>query len=99
MQKELYREYELLVMEFKKLEAYREDLRTKILESMVNENAKDVTTDFGKFTVGKRIVWEYTPKVKALEDRVKLARLNEQKRGIAHAEERSYLLYTTNKIS
>lgn len=98
MQKELYKEYALLESEYKRLESKREDLRVRILADMLQSDASKVDTDFGSFTVAKRIRFEYSDAVKKLEEKVKITKGREEKKGVAVRKESKYLLYNDKKI-
>ena len=94
----LLSEYVKLESEFKALEMMKTGLRGKILEAF-EKNDLDKVEDptLGSFTVGKKKSWTYSPAVKTLEERLKIAKNKEQEKGIAEATESSYLVYNRPK--
>lgn len=95
---ELYREYALLDLELKRLELRRKDLRDQILSFLVTHSKTKDETDFGTFSLARRINYEYTTKVKELENKVKLRKDYEVKRGLAEGVAVEYLIYNEKKI-
>lgn len=86
-------QYIKLEIEYKELEARKQALRLEILNEMNKEKMQKVDTDFGSFTVCTKKSWKYTPAVSALEEKLKIARIKEQDRGVAKAVESEYLLF------
>lgn len=99
MQKDLYTAYEAFEIEFRKMEEKRQNLRAQILADMQKDGNQTVKTGLGTFTVGKKISWSYSPKVEKMEEKLKIAQLNERKRGTAQSSVKEYLLYTDGKTS
>jgi hypothetical protein len=91
-------EYVKLESEFKALEMMKTDLRGKILEAF-EKNKIDKMEDptLGTFSVAHKTTWTYSPAVKTLEDKVKIAKVKEQEKGVAKAVESNYLLYNKPK--
>lgn len=93
MQKELLGSYAILREKMKLLEREEGELRIKILENLKENNLEKVDSGFGSFTIAKRLSWKYSEKVKALEEKIKISKDKEQKKGIAESSETEYLLF------
>lgn len=93
----LYRQYAALMEQMKLLEDEKETLKTEIISQLGKEGTDKVETDWGKFTIAGRKSWKYSDKVLALSERVKLAKIREEEKGIATSTETKYLVYTLNK--
>ncbi len=97
MQNKLYKEYVELNAKFAELEKQKEVLREAILLDLEKNKIEKIETDFGSFTVCKKTSWKYTEKISKIEDRLKIARIQEQNKGIATSTTSNYLLYKENK--
>ena len=93
----LYKEYQKLETQYKILVDLRETMREKIVLEMTKEGTDKAETDYGRFTVGTRSSWEYTDAVKKLEERVKIAKIKEQQKGVATQSMTNYLVYSEVK--
>lgn len=93
----LYRQYAALMEQMKLLEEEKETLKASIISELVKEGTDKVETDWGKFTIAGRTSWKYSDKVTALSERLKLAKIREEEKGIATSTETKYLVYTLNK--
>lgn len=98
MEQDIYKEYALLALKLEELEEKKENMRRRILEDLIMRAEDKHNTSFGTFTVANKIVWTYSPKVEKLEERLKLSRITEQKKGIAKYTEKPYLMYAPKKI-
>lgn len=94
MDNALLQQLEKVESAYKAIELERTELRTKIVDMLKKESVEKAVTDFGTFTVGKRTVWAYTQAVKTLEEKVKLAKVKEQQKGLATEGTTEYLVYT-----
>ncbi len=97
MQKELLSEYVVLEAKFKALEDEKRALREKILVNLKENDLTKVDSEYGSFTVCTKTSWKYSEKVKTLEEKVKIAKDKEQKKGIAESSTSEYLLFKENK--
>ncbi len=97
MKKELLSEYVKIQQKIDELDAVKTALREKILKDLAKTPEKKEVTDWGTFTVVPLTKWEYTPAVKALEDKVKIAKDKEQKKGLAKAVVSESLRFTVKK--
>lgn len=80
MEYKLYVQYAEVIKSIETLESFRDTLKIKILETMENDRVK---SDFGIFTRYPRSTWQYSDKVDALTEKVKLQQYKEQKNGTA----------------
>lgn len=94
-----------LLAEYQALRKKREDL--ELQESVLKEQIviafhknKQVKSEgeYGTFTLASRTSYKYTEKVKALEEKVKLAKVKEEQKGIALPSVTEYLVYTAPKV-
>lgn len=92
MQETLSRYYDLEIT-FRRLEIEKQLLRDKIVTDLKKNKLDKVESDFGSFTVCEKKNWKYSGKVKSMEDKVKIAKDKEQKKGIAKVSITEYLLF------
>lgn len=92
--KALLKDYSKLEDKYKKMGEEREELRGTIVAELGKEGIDKTETTFGIFTIGKRLTYKYSEKVEALQDKVKLAKVREEEKGIAKASETRYLVFT-----
>lgn len=93
----LLKEYAELDAKCRVLEDAKDILRSKILEGLMGQSMDHVKSEHGSFTVCVKRSWTYSPSVKKLEEKVKIAKDTEQKKGIATPVVNNYLLYKNNK--
>jgi hypothetical protein len=94
----LLSEYVEVEARFKALEDVKQDLRGKILEAFKKEKIdKMEDPTLGTFSIAHKTTWTYSPAVKTLEGKVKIAKIKEQEKGIAKSSESNYLLYNKPK--
>jgi aspartate/tyrosine/aromatic aminotransferase len=94
MKTALFKKYQELDEEYKKLEERRKEVREAIVEELQKEGISTLDSDHGKFTIATRTSYSYSDKVKALEEKVKIAKVREQQKGIAQTSETQYLVFT-----
>jgi hypothetical protein len=90
----LLKKLQLTEAAYKQIEAERTDLRAQVIDMMKKDKVEKSVTEYGTFTVGRRTVWTYTDVVKTLEEKVKLAKVKEQQKGLATEGATEYLVYT-----
>ena len=93
MNNKILEAYQDLELEYRAMTIKRDTMRTLIVEEMQKAKIDKAETDFGKFTVGARSTWEYTDKVKKLQEKVKIAQVKEQQKGTAKMNVTHYLVY------
>ena len=98
MKKQLFIQYSALAEQLKTLEKVKDDLRSQIIADMAGDAIEKAETEYGIFTVASRAVFKYTEAVKKLEEKVKLAKIKEEQKGIAERSETKYLVYSKIKI-
>src|SRR3990167_4511656 len=94
MQKTLFAEFLKVEASYKDICAKRDAVRAEIVEEMQKSKVEKAETEYGIFTIAKRAVWAYTEAVRKLEQRVKLAKVREEKKGLATRTETEYLRFT-----
>lgn len=92
-----YKKYAEVLLEIKALEAQRETLKEEVLEALRKEPDGRKETGFGKFTLSGKKVWTYSDKIKAMNEKLKIAQEKEQKKGIAKATITEYVTFTSPK--
>lgn len=97
MNKKLFQDYAKLQMHLAKLEAEKTLLKSEILEEMAKSKVDKAETDYGIFTHAIRTSFQYTEAVKKLEEKVKIAKVKEEQKGLAKQKETDYLVYTPIK--
>lgn len=79
---------------FKALEQEKQELRAVILDDLRQNNLDKIESEvFGSFTVAHKTSWKYSPAIVKLEEKVKIAKDKEQKKGVAKPVVTDYLLY------
>ena len=96
MEKELLKRYATIKDKMRQLQDEELFLKEQILSDLKKNKLAKVESNFGNFTICTRYNWEYTDKVTTLEEKIKLAKLKEQEKGIAKATETNYLLFKPN---
>lgn len=94
----LYEEYALLKSKMTELEVKEAELRTKILEEMVEKGEEKIETAMGSFKKATLKKWTYTPKVAELEEEFKAQKAKEQSTGDATFVEQPSLRFTPVKL-
>lgn len=97
MTQNLYRDLAMLQGQRKELEAKEAQLKVLIIEGMEAAEETSVTTEYGKATISFKTTYEYSDKVKAMAEKVKVAQVKEQQKGIATPKQTKYLTFTTPK--
>lgn len=98
MNTDIFKQYAETRKEVERLKEVEESLRVLVLQEMQERKVIKQESEYGKFTIGSRKSWEYSPKVEALEEKVKLAKYKEQEKNIAKCKESHYLVFKTNDI-
>ncbi len=91
----LLKQYARLEAEYRQLENERAILRSQIVLKFNTEGIDKQNTDYGHFSIGHRLSYEFTESVKKLEDKVKIAKDKEIKKGVAKAKVTDYLIFKT----
>lgn len=91
------KKYAKLQEQIKDLELQRDGLKQVIIEELHKDKLDKVESDYGKFTISYRTSYTYTPKVDALVEKVKLAKIKEEEQGLATACTTEYLTFTPVK--
>lgn len=93
MQKDLLKKYALIEEKAKAIEEEKQMLRAEILADMQKNKLDKIESDFGKFTVSSRRTWTYSATIIKLAEKLKIAKVKEETKGIAKAEVTEYLLF------
>ena len=94
----LYEEYALVKAKMTELENKEAEIRTKILEQMVEKGEEKVETAMGSFKKATLKKWTYTDKVAELEEDFKARKALEQSTGDATFVEQPSLRFTPVKL-
>lgn len=97
MDNKLLKEYALLEFELRAIESKKEALREQILAKMKAAKIDREPTEFGTFSLVPKINWTYTEMVERLKEKWELAKLREQKRGVALKKIDHYLKFSPAK--
>lgn len=85
----LYENYAELMLEIKRLEARRDELKEKMIGEFNKEGLLKVELPLGNntytFSLAETRSWKYSKKVVEMQEKVKLAQIGEQERGVAKA--------------
>lgn len=80
----------------KSLGDIKESLRSSIVKNFKENSLEKVESTFGTFTICKKKTYKFTEAVKKIEERLKIAKIKEQQKGIAEEIISEYLLFTSN---
>lgn len=97
MNTKLFEQYEVTEAKYKVLEAERKELKEQIMLELKKAKVEKVESEFGKFTIASRPVYTYSDKIIALLEKVKIAKVKEEQKGIAVNTPTEYILFTANK--
>lgn len=92
-----YKEYAAIMAKISDLEKERDELKGVLIEKLKDEPENKKKFDWGNFTLAFRKNWSYSDKVKAMEEKVKIAKDKEQKKGIAKATVTEFVMFTIPK--
>lgn len=92
-----YKQYATLMADIAVLEEKKDMLKEVLLENLRKEPEGKKETGYGKFTLANRKNWIYTEKVKGMEEKVKIAKDKEQKKGLAKSTITEYVVFTIPK--
>lgn len=92
--KELYKRYAELYATMKEVEAEMEDVKNHITGFMLEKNVGQVKTEFGKFALRERVVYEFSPAIDKLKADVKKAEAEEKATGKAKSNTSRFLAFT-----
>lgn len=94
----IHEEYALIESEIAALEVKKGQLRTVILQQMVEKGQNKIETAVGSFTVSKLKKWSYPKWVTDLGDEFKSAKAKAESTEEATYEENESLRFTTLKL-
>lgn len=90
---EIYKQYAELVQASKAIETQLDELKAKIVEDMKSREVKSEKQEFGTFTITSRKKISYSENIKELENSVKIAKIEEEEKGIATIEQTEFLTF------
>lgn len=93
----MYKEYAKLDAQIKELEEKKKQMRLDIVAHLEEEGIDKEETKFGIFTKVPKTMYKYSEKVEAMIEKVKLAKIREEEKGLAQASTTYYLLFTAPK--
>jgi hypothetical protein len=93
MNTEILKQYAEVKRAIKALEDQESLLKEAVMVELDKNKVDKAETAYGKFTIGVRKSYVYSPKVALLKEKVKLAELEEVEKGIAEAKETKYLVF------
>ena len=97
MSTDIYAQLATIQAQRKVLEAQEAQLKVAIVTELVDQGVSKVENSYGKFTVSHRKSYTYSEAVEKLAERLKLAKVKEEQKGIAKASDTTYLTFTPNK--
>jgi hypothetical protein len=94
--KDALQQYAELKIQIAHLEKQAEALKPKVLTVVEKSGGED--TPLGRFTLSSRKTWKYSEKVTKLVEKVKVAQVEEQEKGIAECTISNSLVFNAAKI-
>lgn len=98
MNNALLRKYQDIRFKREQLEKEENEIKDQVVKYMQLEGISKEETTWGTFTIASRTSYKYSDKVKALEEKVKLAKVKEEQKGTATPSTTEYLVYTAPKV-
>jgi hypothetical protein len=95
---EVYEQYAIIDAKIKEFNDKKDELRTKILEDLVENNIPTLDTPVGKFTISNLKTWKYTKAVEEKSEELKALKAQEESCGDASFEEKPSLRFTQLKF-
>lgn len=90
-------QYAELQAQIAELTKQRDAIKAVIVEDMTRNGEMSKDTIYGKFTVYTTTSYTYTDAVKKLEEKVKIAKVKEEQKGLATKKETPSLRFTLAK--
>ncbi len=81
----LLNEYASLSLQIKDLEAQRAAIKPELVEQFSTQGIEKMESDIGTFSIVRISSWKYSKKVVEQEEKLKIAKVREQEKGIAKA--------------
>jgi hypothetical protein len=97
MDKAKYERYAEIKKTIKALQDEEDTIKAFIMKDFKENDIDKVAFEFGKFSQASRVSYKYSDKVNTMQEKIKLAQLKEQEKGIAKQVVSHYLTYKPNK--
>ena len=97
MQTNLYAEYAALKADKIVLETSMDAIKEQIIADLNTRKVEKEVTVYGTFTRSNRTTYKYSDKVTALAEKLKIAKIKEEEKGIAKPSVTEYLVFTSPK--
>lgn len=93
----IYAQLAVIQAKRKRLEERENALKAEILQDMAEGDQTSIVNTYGKYTMAFRQTYKYSDKITSMVEKVKLAKLKEEKNGTAVMNQKGYLVFTPNK--
>lgn len=93
-----YEKYAILDSQIRTLTEQKDELKSQIIEEMMERKEDKAETSIGKFTISMLKTWQYTKKVAELESEFKAQKAHEESVGDATFVEKPSLRFTQLKL-
>lgn len=93
MNTKVFAEYAEVKRKIASLQETEELLKIAVLDEMQSNQVVKEEFEFGKFSLASNKIWKYTSKIDDLDEKLKLAKIREQEKGIAKAKETKYVVF------
>lgn len=90
---DILKKYAKLNSVLKEMEMERDILKEEIIKDFKKRKVEKEETAYGNFTIGHRSSWVYSETIKKMENKIKIAKDKEQKKGTAEQSVTDYLLF------
>lgn len=97
MDKKQLQTYAKLQAQIKELEGKRDSLKVDILVAFEKDGIEKQETTFGTFTVAHKTTYKYSDKIVSLTEKLKIAKVKEEEKGIATPSTSEYIVFSTKK--
>ena len=94
----IYEEYAVLNAQIKELKNKQDELRTQILQSLLEDGVEKAQTSVGSFSITRLKTWTYTPATLQMLEDIKAVKATEESTGEATFEEKPSLRFVQIKL-
>lgn len=89
----MYKDYADIKVQIKYLEAKADEIKENMIKELLTMPDNRVENEYGRFAIGRRNNWTYSPKLESLKADVKSKEIDEQEKGIAKVKVTEFITF------
>jgi len=93
----MYKDYADIKFQIKYLESKADEIKEKMIKELLTMPDNAVSNEYGRFAIGRRNNWTYSPKLESLKADVKSKEIDEQEKGVAKLKVTEFITYKEPK--